>query len=87
MSTSWGAFLQDADPRAHGVQVYRHVDELAASVCDYLASGFDHGEPAVVIARPAHWTGFADRLAARGWESDALAESGLLWLLDCDLTL
>ena len=36
-------------------------------MAEYLAAGFELGEPAVVVATPEHWDQFAQRLASRGY--------------------
>jgi hypothetical protein len=84
---SWTTFLEGAPPADHGVQVYRELDELAASVGRYLAAGFATGEPAIVIATPAHWDVFRAELERLGCEVDELADQGLLTRLDADETL
>jgi hypothetical protein len=87
VNAAWTQFLLAAEPPDHGARVYTDVTELAESVGVYLAAGLDRGEPAVVIATPAHWGRFAERLAALGWGARELDESGLLWLADADETL
>ena len=87
MNSAWNHFLQASEPAEHGAHVYSDVSELAQSVGTYLATGFDLGEPAVVIATPEHWSHFAERLAVCGWGQEELEEQGLLWRLDADETL
>lgn len=87
MDAAWTGFLQGSGPAAHAVQVYRDVDELAASLTRYLAVGFDLGEPAVVIATPEHWARFGERLAESGWDAARIEASGLLFLADAEATL
>jgi MEDS: MEthanogen/methylotroph, DcmR Sensory domain len=67
--------------------VYSDAAELAQSVGTYLATGFDLGQPAVVIATPEHWSHVAQRLAVCGWDEEELEQQGLLWLMDADETL
>ena len=50
----------------HLVQLYETEDFLCDVVADFLAEGFDRGEPLVVIASPPRWDAIATRLAARG---------------------
>jgi hypothetical protein len=84
---SWTQFLEASQQSDHGAQVYGSVHELADSVGTYLATGFDLGEPAVVIATPEHWSRFAERLATSGWDAAEIEEQGLLSLADADETL
>ena len=71
----------------HAVQVYADLDELAGSVAAYLASGFEAGEPAVVVATREHVARFAARLAAAGWDEKTIQADRLLVLADADATL
>lgn len=87
MNSAWTHFLQDSAPSQHGAHVYSDVSELAQSVVPYLATGFDLGEPAVVIVTSDHWSRFAERLAVTGWGEDELDAEGLLWRVDADETL
>ena len=87
MEAAWTGFLHGAGPAGHAVQVYRDVGELADSVTRYLAVGFDLGEPAVVIATPAHWELFGDRLAASGWDAARIEKHGLVFCADAETTL
>ena len=86
MRQSWADFLVGPES-GHGVQIYSDVDELAESVAAYLAAGFDVGEPAVVVATPEHLGTFRERLAALGWDADALEQNGLLTVADAEATL
>jgi hypothetical protein len=67
--------------------VYRSGDELAETVASFLADGFAAGEAAIVVLRPASWRLVADRLAAAGWDVDALGHRGLLRRADAHETL
>jgi hypothetical protein len=62
----------------HAVQIYRDEAELAAVVAAYLAEGFEAGEPALVVAAPAHLESFA---AESGWDNT------LVTAADADETL
>jgi MEDS: MEthanogen/methylotroph, DcmR Sensory domain len=84
---SWTTFLETAPPAEHGVQCYRELDELAASVARFLAGGFRAGEPAVVIACADHWPVFAEELDRRGHDIDELEKHGLLTRCDADETV
>jgi len=87
MEAAWRGFLQGSGPAAHAVQVYRDVEELADSVTRYLATGFDRGEPAIVISTSEHWSRFGEQLAESGWNADRIKKSGLLFRADADATL
>jgi hypothetical protein len=69
------------------VHVYVGADELAESVCAYLAAGFDLGEPAVVVATPEHSRLFAERLEVCGWGPDEIERQELLVSKDAEATL
>jgi MEDS: MEthanogen/methylotroph, DcmR Sensory domain len=74
----WTTFLESAPPAGHGVQIYRELDELAASVGRFLEAGFEAGEPAVVIAAADHVQVFAEEIERRGRKVGHLEEQGLL---------
>ena len=85
-STSWTEFLGGA-ACGHAVQIYNDASELAESVATYYASGFEAGEPAVLIATAAHRALFEAALADAGWDAERLARSGLLVTADAEETL
>lgn len=86
MRQSWTEFLK-GPTSGHGVQIYAEVDELAQSVVAFVEAGFENGEPAVVVATPAHLDAFRGRLAALGWDARSLEDAGLLSSADADETL
>jgi hypothetical protein len=55
---------------------------LCRTVADFLSGGFDLGQPALVIATPAHTDGVVEELRARSVDVDELANAGDLVLLD-----
>jgi hypothetical protein len=81
---SWKTFLESAPPTEHGVQVYTELDELAATVGEFLNAGFHAGEPAVVIATHEHWDAFRARISP---DADELQTRGLLKCRDAEETL
>src|SRR4051812_4796174 len=87
LGSSWTRFLHSAMAADHAVQLYATPAELASPVCAYLASGFDLDEPAIVVATPAHWRLFSERLAGCGWAEDDLRERGLLEYHEADEVL
>jgi hypothetical protein len=72
-------------PAAHAAQVYLEPSELADSVAEYLAAGFEVGEPAVLIATEEHARLIAERLADNGWAATRIEE--LLVAVDAESTL
>jgi hypothetical protein len=56
-------------------------------VAAFLAAGLRVGDPALVIATPAHWEAFARELNARGCEPGALERKGLLVRADAEQLL
>jgi hypothetical protein len=87
MERSWNRFVRYPAPREHGVQIYRDVDELAATIAAYLTAGFEQGEPAVVVATPVHWRRVLERLERSGWDAKAADEQGLVVWADAEATL
>jgi hypothetical protein len=87
MPKTWTDFLRGAPTGDHGVQIYRHENELADSVTSYLAAGFAVGDPALVVASPEHWALFAGALATRNWDVAELQAQGLLTVADAEATL
>jgi hypothetical protein len=87
VTKTWLEFLRGAPSGSHAVQIYQDENELADSVASYLASGFDSGHPALVVATPEHRTLFEAALAARKWNHTDLRAQGLLRVEDADTTL
>jgi hypothetical protein len=87
VTKNWAEFLAGADRCAHAVQIYADLDELAESVATYLSSGFDAGEPAIVVASVDHAERFLEKLAARGWDADRTKREACLRIEDAELTL
>ena len=87
MAKQWDDFLRGSGSCGHGVQIYTDVDDLAASVAAYFASGFESGEPALIVATPEHRALFAEGLAAAGWDAAALEQEGLLVAADAESLL
>jgi PAS domain S-box-containing protein len=71
----------------HAVQFYEDDTFLATAVCEFLVGGLKSGQPAVVIATPAHRKSFVSRLRAQGIDVAAARRSGQLTLLDARQTL
>ncbi|HEY5294329.1 MAG TPA: MEDS domain-containing protein [Gaiellaceae bacterium] len=66
----------------HAVEIYSRLEELGDTVTEFLAAGFELGEPALVLARREHFKLFATRLAARGWDAALQQQEGLLVVAD-----
>ena len=82
MSLTW----TDA-PAAHAAQIYVEAGELAESVAEYFAAGFEAGEPAVLVATEEHANLIAERLAVEGWHAARIEELGLLVAVNAETTL
>ena len=77
-------------PRAadqHRVQFYETDSFLADAVTRFLADGLRAGDPAIVVATPAHREAFAQRLGASGLDVAALLDRQQLVILDATDTL
>jgi hypothetical protein len=68
MSTDAGHF--------HAVRFYEDSDSLCRIVGEFIGSGLEQGEPALVIATPAHTEAIDKCLRARGLDVDALKRLG-----------
>jgi KaiC/GvpD/RAD55 family RecA-like ATPase len=87
MDATWMEFLRGNGAPEHAAHVYAELDDLAASVAGYLATGFADGDPGLVIATPEHWESFAEHLAGCGWDAERAVRDGLLVLADADTVL
>jgi hypothetical protein len=72
----------DPTEHVHAVRFYENTTSLCRTVADFLSGGFGLGQPALVIATPAHTDGVVEELRARSVDVDALADAGALVLLD-----
>jgi signal transduction histidine kinase len=73
-------FLTSPPPRSHAVQFYDDERFLFQTVAHFLRAGLDAGEPALVVATPAHTEGIL-RALGEHTTRDAL-RTGLLCLVD-----
>lgn len=65
----------------HAVKFYEDADSLCRLVAEFLGEGFVIGQPAIVIARPAHRAGIERELHARGFDVERQqANVGLLFV-------
>jgi signal transduction histidine kinase len=69
------------------VQFYEDDSSLAGIIVDFIAPGLVAGQPAVVIATPAHREAVATGLKGRWIDVDGLLGTGRLTLLDARDTL
>src|SRR5262249_34447162 len=71
----------------HAVQFYEHPEALCAATSEFIAEGIEAGNPALVIARPAHRAAILDGLRQRGIDPVLLQAKGDLLILDARDTL
>src|SRR5262245_31014692 len=71
----------------HAVQFYGTDESLFTTVAGFLASGLVAGQPAVVIATPAHRSSIVKYLRDRLIDCDRALRNGDLVLLDAEATL
>ena len=74
-------------PHHHAVQFYSTDQSLIRTVATFLHEGLSAGQPAVVIATPAHRVGIAEALTRRGVDPEQALRSGDLIVLDAEATL
>ncbi len=72
---------------SHDVVFYEDDDFLCDTISRHLIDALSNGESVIVIATAAHRAAFAVRLAAAGFDRDALEETGALRMLDARDTL
>jgi len=85
--TSVHKTVRDQTANFHAVRFYDSTDSLSRVVADFLGEGLRAGQPALVIAIPAHCAGIEAALRAQNLDVAALQESGQLRLLDAEETL
>jgi MEDS: MEthanogen/methylotroph, DcmR Sensory domain len=71
----------------HAVRFYENQESLCRIVAEFLGEGFVGGQPAIVIATPAHCDGIVAELRTRHFDVDNLLRAGDLLLLDAQETL
>ena len=76
-----------ADAQVHEVQYYEHSSFLVGRVADFIGSGLEAGEAAVVIATPKHADLIDAELLRRGIGLAAARTAGALVELDAVETL
>ena len=71
----------------HAVRFYYDANGLCEIVTDFVAEGLNAGQPAVVVAAPAHSARIETLLRARGFDVAGLKRSGDLFIKDAAATL
>ena len=71
----------------HAVRFYRDAEGLSRIVAQFLAEGLASGQPAIIIATPAHVASIESGLRERAIDVDRLKMSGDLVLADADSLL
>ena len=79
--------LRHEHPHHHAVQFYSTDQSLIRTVATFLAEGLAGGQPAVVIATPAHRVAIAEALMRRGANPQQALRTGDLIVLDAEATL
>jgi PAS domain S-box-containing protein len=74
-------------PHRHAVQFYESEEYLANLVVEFVAAGFRHRNPAIIIATEAHRETFSVGLSSRGLNGQSARDAGELVLLDARDTL
>ena len=83
----WDDFVSGGADHGHAVQIYRELRELAQSVADFFAVGFDSGAPALLVATGEHRGQLLSALESRGWDVDQLELDGMLVCRDAATVL
>ena len=78
LTANWPELLRQPGACDHIVQLYQDVEFLTEAVTDYIGTGLERGEAAIVIATAEHRGKFSQKLAPR---------QGQLRLLDAEETL
>jgi MEDS: MEthanogen/methylotroph, DcmR Sensory domain len=71
----------------HAVQFYSSDKTLFTTVATFLAEGMVAGQPAIVIATPAHRAAIVEHLCGKSIDCDRAIRDGNLLLLDAQETL
>ena len=84
---TWQELLKAPDNTDHIVQVYQDTAFLIEAVAAYVVAGFQRGEAAIVITRPAHSVLLEKGLRSAGFSIETLLADGQLTLFDAAETL
>jgi hypothetical protein len=77
----------DQQSHHHAVQFYATDASLFATVASFLAEGFAHRQPAIIVATASHRVGILEELGARLIDCNKAVRNGDLILLDAEATL
>lgn len=72
----------EIDRSPHAIQFYAGEDFLLDSLSRFVSTALEGGDSCFVLATPAHLDGLADRLKARGVNTNVAARQGLYGTLD-----
>src|SRR5215208_1237503 len=79
--------IVSGDAHFHGVRFYKDSLGLSEIVGNFLAEGFAHSQPAMVIATPLHRLAVESQLTTRGFDVTQLTSGRMLKSLDADAVL
>jgi hypothetical protein len=79
--------IKGAIASEHIVQFFDSDESRAECVADFLATGYQAGEPTVVIARPQNWTAVYEQLVVRGIPVQQATADGSIVVKDATDTL
>jgi hypothetical protein len=82
-----GSHLPSAAELFHAVKFYDTPASISRAVADFIADGWMHGQPALIIATPAHRDGILARLEAMHIDTRVAQVSSDLLTLDAEETL
>jgi hypothetical protein len=71
----------------HIVQFFDSDESRAECVAQFLADGYRLGQPAIVVAKPANWTGVVDQLTNLGVPVQEAIDKGTIVVKDATDTL
>jgi hypothetical protein len=72
----------EIEKKHHAVQFYKDEESLAKTVGQFLADGFQIGEPAILVATPSHTDAVQAELEAAGFDVQHLRRTRELQLFD-----
>ena len=81
------AFSKTPANHAHAVQFYNSESTLYSTAATFLSEGLILGQPALILATPAHRDGIVDQLYERLVDCECAIRDGDLVLLDAQATL
>jgi len=81
------AFSKTPANHAHAVQFYNNESILYSTAATFLSEGLILGQPALILATPAHRDGIVDQLYERLVDCECAIRDGDLVLLDAQATL